>query len=374
MFPTKKTTTAIPVYYAGYDPGSGNTTLFVSPADDLSQVWTITAPSFVSDGNLIDLANMRGRDLDEPPSSALKVNEYAISMEEAGKEREFYVGDLAVKQGSNPDDALADPNRYWGLHSRLRLLALACAIIPEQSFELRIVTALPVTLYKIGKEYRAKVKEGLQNTYRFTYNGKPREVVVKIGAVIMEGIGALVACSEGTGEEAIIDIGKRTIDLVAAEDKSPQTQYCHGNPNLGVGKVADELARVILQKYKRKMSPTLATDLLYAYAHDERLPEVSTEDANVPPDQLHAIIREAITKQGRAINTFINSSWNQEGSTIASNFRKVYLIGGGAYYFAESIRKIIKKATVPTLPEEANVRGYLSLALGLEEAKPTVWL
>jgi hypothetical protein len=370
MFTSKK---ALPVYYVGYDPGSGTTTLFVSPEEELNQIWTITAPSFVSDGNLVDLANMRGRDLDEPPALALKEGEYAITIEEAGKEREYYIGDLAVKQGTNPDDALADPNRYWGLHSRLRLLALACAIIPEHTFELRIVTALPVTLYKIGKENRAKVKEGLQNHYRFCFNGKQKEVTIKVGAVIMEGIGALIAVGEGQGEEAIIDIGKRTIDLVAAEDQSPQTQYCHGNANLGVGKVIDEVTRVILQKHKRAINPTLATDLLYAYAHDERLPEITTEDANVPPDRLHVVIQEAIAKQGRSINQFINKSWNEEGSTVASNFRRVYIVGGGAHYFAESIRKIIKKATVPTLPEEANPRGYLDLALGLEEAKPTIW-
>lgn len=373
MFNSTKKAPTIPVYYVGFDPGTGGTTLFVSPEADLDQVWTITAPSFVSDGNLVDLANMRGRDLDESPASALKAGEYAISMEEAGKEREYYIGDLALKQGSNPDDALADPNRYWSLHSLLRLLALACAMIPEQCFEIRIVTALPVSLYKIGKENRAKVKKALENHYHIRFNGKPREVTVKVGAVIMEGIGALIAVGEGVGEEGIIDIGKRTIDLVGAEGQSPQAQFCHGNPNLGVGKIMDELIRVILQRYKRTINPTLATDLLYAYAHEERLPEVSTEDANVPPDQLHAIITEAITKQGRAINTFISGAWNQEGSTVGSNFHKVYIVGGGAHYFADSIRKIIKKAIVPTLPEEANPKGYLDLALGLEEAKPTVW-
>jgi hypothetical protein len=379
IFQKKAPSLSISIYYAGYDPGSGTSSLFASPEEDLKEILTISAPSFIADGNLAELANMRGHDLDASPASCLKENEYALSIEEAGKVREYYMGDLALKQGSNADDALADPDRYWSKqfhsHSRIRLLGLAAACISEDRFELRLVTALPVSLYKLGKEYRARVKEALQGTYRFDFNGRQKEITIKVGAVIMEGIGALIAVAEegGEGEIGIIDIGRRTVDLVAAEDKSPMTRFCAGDPDLGVSRIVEELTRVILQQYKRRISPLLANDLLSAYAHDERLPEVSTADANVPPDRLHAIIRESIVKQGRAINTFISKVWNQEGSTVGANYRAVYLVGGGAYYFAESIRQIIQKAVVPTLPEEANVRGYLDLCLGLEAVKPTIW-
>ena len=173
-------------------------------------------------------------------------------------------------------------------------------------------------------------------------------MVVKVGTVTMEGMGALTAYGEGIGEEAIIDVGKRTVDLIAAEQRVPQPNRCAGDPNLGVGKAIDEIIRVIQQRYKRVITEAIATDLLHAYAHDQMLPEVTTDDANVPPEHLHSIIKEAIMKQGRAINVFIAKTWNQEGGTLASNFRKVYLVGGGAHYFAESVRKHIKKASVPS--------------------------
>ncbi len=359
------------VFYVGYDPGSGISTLYVSPEENLDQVWTISAPSLVSDGNLADLANIRGRDVEDSAASCLRKGEYALSIEEAGQTREYYIGDL-TRHGLNADDALGDPNRYWSSHSRLRLLALAAATIPEHQFELRVVTALPVTLYKV-KENRNRVKQALQGYYRFTFNGKPKEVVIKVGTVTMEGMGALTAYGEGIGEEAIVDIGKRTVDLIATDSRVPDPQRCAGDPNLGVGKVIDEVIRVIQQRYRRVLTEELATDLLYAYAHEQMLPEVTTDDANVPPEQLHAIIKEAVAKQGRAINTFIAKTWNQEGGTLASNFRKVFLVGGGAHYFVESVRKHIKKASVPVDPELANARGYLDLSLGLEEVKALVW-
>jgi len=361
----------MPVFYVGFDPGSGVTTLYISPEENLDQVWTLSAPSLVSDGNLADLANIRGRDVEASPASALHKGEYALSLEEGGQVREYYIGEL-TKHGLNADDALGDPNRYWSHHSRLRLLALAAAIIPENVFELRVVTALPVTLYKI-KENRNRVKQALQGYHRFTFNGRHKEVVVKVGTVTMEGMGALTAYSEGTGEEAIIDIGKRTVDLIAVEGRVPDPKRCAGDANLGVGKAIDEVIRVIQQRYHRVLSEELATELFYAYAHEQMLPEITTDDANVEPAQLHAIIKEAVTKQGRAINTFIAKTWNQEGGTLASNFRKVFLVGGGAHYFAETIRKHVKKASVPTDPELANARGYLDLSLGLQEVKALVW-
>ena len=75
----------MPVFYVGFDPGSGITSLYVSPEDNLDQVWTLSAPSLVSDGNLADLANIRGKDLEDSPASALRKGEYALSQEEGGQ-------------------------------------------------------------------------------------------------------------------------------------------------------------------------------------------------------------------------------------------------------------------------------------------------
>ncbi len=49
------------------------------------------------------------------------------------------------------------------------------------------------------------------------------------------------------------------------------------------------------------------------------------------------------------------------------------LIGGGAYYFEQAIKSLIPLADRPEDPEDANPRGYLDLALSLEDVKATIW-
>ncbi len=357
------------VYYAGYDPGSGIATLYLCPEDNLDELpLALSVASIVGDGLVADLINTRTTtDPDASLASLLKKHEYVIEYEG----QEYYVGELAEKEGKNATAALGVSDRYWSLHSLLLLLTLAAALIPERQFELRVVTALPVTLYRT-KENRGLVKKALEGWYPFRFNGRDREVVVKVGAVVMEGMGALICCGEETGKQAVIDIGERTIDLVAVDGQTPISNLCDGDI-LGVGQVADELIREVKQRYKRILSSVEAHEQLYAYANGKPLPRLAANQRPIPAGEIHSIIDKAIARVGRAINLFVSQKWNQEGGAVASNFSPVLLIGGGAHYFEPTVRTLIPLVNRPDDPEDANPKGYLDLALSLEDVKATVW-
>ncbi len=357
------------VYYAGYDPGSRIATLYLCAQDHLDELpLALSVPSIVGDGSVADLVNMRTTtDPSAPLSSLLKKHEYVLECEG----QEYYVGKLAEQEGNNPTTAHGVSNRYWSRHCLLLLLTLAADLIPERQFELRIVTALPVTLYR-AKENRTLVKKALEGWYPFRFNGRDREAVVKVGAVVMEGIGALIHHGEEVGRQAVIDIGERTIDLVAADGQTPLSNMCDGDI-LGVGQIADELIREIKQRYRRILSSIEAHEQLYAYANSKPLPRLSANQQPIPADEIRSIIDRAITRVGRAINLYIAQKWNQEGGTVASNFSPVLLIGGGAHYFEQTIRTLIPLVELPEEPEDANSNGYLALSLSLEDVKATVW-
>jgi plasmid segregation protein ParM len=357
------------VYYAGYDPGSRIATLYLAPEDHLDELpLALSVPSIVGDGLVTDLVNTRTTtDPNAPLASLLKKHEYIIEYEG----QEYYVGELAEKEGKNATTAHGASDRYWSRHSLLLLLTLAAALIPERQFELRVVTALPVTLYRT-KENRSLVKNALEGWYPFRFNGRDREIVVKVGAVMMEGIGALIQYGEETGKQAVIDIGERTIDLVAADGQTPLASLCDGDI-LGVGQIADELIREIKQRHKRILSSIEAHEQLYAYANGKPLPRLAANQQLIPVDEISGIIDKAIARVGRAINLYIAQKWNQEGGAVASNFSPVLLIGGGAYYFEQTIRTLIPLVNLPEDPEDTNPKGYLDLALSLEDVKATIW-
>src|SRR5207245_10327475 len=119
----------------------------------------------------------------------------------------------------------------------------------------RVVTARPVTLYRT-KENRTLVKKALEGWYPFRFNGRDREVLIKVGAVVMEGMGALIQYGEETGKQAVIDIGERTIDLLAADGQTPLGNLSSGDI-LGVGQIADELIREVRQQYSGRTFASL---------------------------------------------------------------------------------------------------------------------
>jgi Actin like proteins N terminal domain len=358
-----------PIYYAGFDPGSGEATLFLSSADGIEPGRNLLSiPSFIADGSASGLLESRSRVSGQTLAQVLRSDEYIIQY----NDQDYYVGDLAIADGQNATNALGDKGRYQGLHSQVLLFALVAALIPESFIEIRLVTALPVKLY--DRENRLAVKRNLEGYYRFTANGREIELVVKVGAVIMEGQGILVHHSdEISDEQAVIDIGERTVDLVAIDGAgNPRLRFC-GGTELGVGQVVDELREMIRSNYGRLITTALAHKVLRAYTHNEVLPVIKVGTAVVPAEYIESTVEKAIERVGRSINTFISSTWNVEGATIGSNFDAIYIAGGGAYYFTDIIRRQLIAAQMTDCPEYANVRGYHDLSLGLESIKATIW-
>jgi hypothetical protein len=357
------------IYYGGFDPGSGEATLFLSSADGVELgINLLSIPSFIADGNAVGLLESRSRFLGQTLSQVLRDGEYVIEYQD----QDYYVGQLALVDGQNATNALGDRGRYQGLHSKMLLLALVAALIPETSLELRLVTALPVKLY--DRERRLGVKRNLEGYYRFIANGVEYELVVKVGAVIMEGQGVLIHHGdENSNEQAVIDIGERTMDLVAIDSEgNPLNRFCGGS-ELGVGQVVNELREAIRGRFDRLISMSQAHQVLRAYAHHQVLPAIKVNNTIVPQEYVSGVIEKAIERVGRSINTFISSVWNVEGATVGSNFDPIYIAGGGAYYFTDIIRRQCEGAKMTDCPEHANVLGYHDVALGLESLKKTIW-
>jgi len=349
------------IYYVGYDPGSGDATISIVPEDNVHQLAVQTIPSVIAEGDTSHL--LKRGSADATLREVLRDGEYTIHLNGV----DYYLGEL-IREGRKGriGSAIGDPNRYWSDHSRILLLTLASTLIPEREFELRVVTALPVTLYE--NTNRKQVKAALENMYQFTYNGMPRKAVVKVGNVCVEGQGVLDRCGSSEGEQVVFDIGERTFDMVVADGQRIIVSHCKGK-EIGVGQLVDDL--VAFGKSHNANVGRKAHEILRAYAHRETLPSVT----GITGTELYQEISKSIKKASRTLESFISSNLAADGETIASNFDRIYLAGGGAYYFGDAIKKFIgaDKVEIVEDAELANALGYTNQAMGLQRKKYDIW-
>ena len=352
-----------PIYYAGFDPGSGNTALQVLASDGIDLPTDIaTIESTIADIDPNTLLN-RG-DVDSPLASVLHTGECLISW----NGNHYGLGDL-VKQGRNARDELGNPNRYWSDHAKILLLALASQLVPERTFTLRLVTALPVTLYT--RATRLRMKNELSGIYHFEYNGCSHTIAVRVGYVAMEGQGILIHCGQEQGEQAVMDIGERTLDCIAADGQKLLTNLC-GGEQLGIGQIVDSI-KAVGKRYERVINTTTAHHILSVYVHQQPLPEIRANTMPIPEAEIVDAITKSTDNLAKRVLSFAGSLWNVEGEAVGARFEQISLGGGGAYYLGPLLKSRLPQIVIPPDPEYANIRGYADLALTLEEKVTTIW-
>lgn len=347
-------------YYGGFDPGSGLGGLELYAAD---RHLTKDIDSCIAIGNADDLL-ARG-DINAKIADVIRPGESLVTLNGS----DYYLEDLA-KEGKNATYELANPARYWSDHGRVLLLALASQLIPDRIFTLRLVTALPVTLY--DRTNRKKMKDNLSGYYRYTYNGREREAYITIGYVAMEGQGVLIHAGMMTGEQAVIDIGERTTDLISADGQKLIVSQCAGNQELGVGLITDAVDK-LLRRYGRVLSTQKIHDIMKQWAQDGSA-DITTPNGILQGYLIDQSIDKARNTLATLIISFASSTWNVEGESVGQRFSQITVAGGGAYYLDDILPGMLPHVIIPSHPEHGNLNGYADLALTLEDKIENVWV
>lgn len=345
--------------YGGYDPGSGKTTLCIETGDTTKR---FTIPSTIATGKLAKIAG-RSKQIGAEPASLLDDDEIAIEFDGV----EYYVGRLAEEEGENPSNAINDPRRYSGPHSQLLLFATASKLIQDDVFEIRIVTALPASLF--NEENRLQVQQSLSRTFNYKFNGKRKKITVVVGAVVVEGAGGLALYGDTESNTLVIDYGFRTTDILPARGQKSIVNKCAGI-QIGVGQVVQDLIDAVLSHKEyggRRLTINQASQILYCYANNEPLPIIKSNRRDIPVETLRGIIYESIRTRGQQLNTQIAQALNVEGATLAAEYDIVIPIGGGAKYFRKILEEIIGDTEDVEDPQYANPDGYLDIAISMKE-------
>lgn len=80
------------------------------------------------------------------------------------------------------------------------------------------------------------------------------------------------------------------------------------------------------------------------------------------------MLARAVREVGSDIRSQVSRVWrSSEQGKVAAEAARVLLIGGGAYYFAPTLRGLIPHLEVPKQAEHANAQGYLAIGGQLPE-------
>ncbi len=344
----KKNTDGL-VRVAGFDGGNHEAVLTF----DVKKL--ITAPNYLSDGRLDSLTALRtgGGERDK-----MGEGEYVVEYDG----RSYFFGKLAIEQGRDPRNNVRDNGRYWR-HNLIALMALAGAAYSEDVITLRIITGLPIAVYK-NRETRDEVRRRMteKREHSFVLNGRARKLVIDDVKIVMEGQAAAltVGATNTKATQAIIDLGGRTTGFIYLEDGQIVPDKC-GMLESGVERVGELIAAAVSAHHKRTMKPRDIRKALRTSLGDKSRGTITAGGTAIDITQ---IVDQSITAVALEIEDRARQLWSDnDGYRIGYDCEQVALVGGGAYYFREHLDKAIDTAVkVKPEPELANARAYKTLA------------
>jgi hypothetical protein len=348
-------------YPYGHDYGNSKTCGITYIAGNLRE---LTMPSTLYEGSREELEAMSTNG-DLRQIGAVHDTAHIIAV----NGNEFYVGDLAIEQAPSSDamtlTSRGDITRYWSVRSLAMLLATSGTLIKDREYGLIVVTGLPILTH--NEENIEAIKNALEGDHEFVLDGERRIAHIAIRKVIMEGSGANIAHGAiGKVKAGIIDIGGRTTDIYMVNGQTPIKDQCKSH-DIGVESAIDSLTESFEKEFRYPLSASDAAKLQNCFVDTKDYNSVATvRNAGAHHMRVDALLSKSLGEVGKRISGFIKRSWasSLRSDVVASDAEYVLLVGGGAYYFEDSVRALFaNRLSVPIRPECANAAGYARLAL-----------
>jgi hypothetical protein len=212
-------------------------------------------------------------------------------------------------------------------------------------------------VYQETPDIELRIAHSLLGAHRYRHNGLSRTLVVEAVRVMQEGAAAALTLGKiGSKSIGILDTGGRTTDIVVISGSKVVTSRS-GSVSKGVEDIGDELSTAFQRAHGRPLKDDEKEMVLRAYVTGSTQP---TLYARGRPIQLHGEVARAARKVGDDIASHIGRVWRVgETGEVGSDLAEVVYIGGGAYYFADTVGDALDTVVRRTAtPELDNARGY----------------
>jgi hypothetical protein len=339
---------------------------------------TMTLPSVSTSGNMKTLAQARiadGARTYDRLADVLEADEYVLSYQEPGEQKtsELYFGKLAMREYPyTASSGRGDPSRSWTGRLLKLCFVLAGTLIQDQEAELFLVTGLPTKTF--AERTIKQVVDSLAGDHTFMLNGRKRRFIIEPEhiRVVQEGAAAAKALAKPIkGFQGTIDPGGYSTEFFVINEMHVVASMC-GGIEVGVENIADFVENAYKDTYQIDQGLTIQerTDILRAWADPLHCsyPDILIDRVPVPLTRLKEWTEQGVHQVGGQINEILRQRWKHgEQGNVATTFKQVNLIGGGAWYLKKAIEEAIPGLHRPEKPELRNVMSYALLAHHLEE-------
>jgi hypothetical protein len=346
-------------YPAGFDGGNTDSCFSAVEASGYESLVTLPSAIVEASGERLELFRSAVHGGENTNTDSYKQD---VQVEYLGIN--YYVGYLALRQSKRSSTQKGDETRYYSLEQLIRLLATSGLAIKDQSYEISLVTTVPVGYFT--KELRRRVKDTFEGTFKFLLNGVQRQVTIAIRKVMVEGPPALVLYgAQSAGQRRlIIDGGGHTTDLTLLDGNDPIPDQCKG-VDLGVENIGDYVYETIREQHGRRLSLQERSDILRAYASRTTLPTITCGTYELSHDTLHGIVFAGCQKVANATLIEARSLWSVVNDVVAGDVKWQYHIGGSALFYNDLLRAKMSLLRPVEGASAANARGSARIAKAL---------
>lgn len=322
QFPQKKNVVAVDVGY-GY-------TKAVSSSGK-----RICFPSMISPARELPLAELADS----------SVGHMVMIRKEGEQKKNFFVGELALREGHSVQFTLDDVKHKHPVHDIV--LLTATALLKPENID-RLVVGLPVDYYR---EQGKSLKKHLQDLSALVSVDGEQEVSINFNDILVypQGAGALLTVSDlpGSGIVALVDVGHKTTDCVALELKggsSRPVQSMCVSVETGVLHVHKAVSEEFLQRTGTRPPAGYMEQIMRNGRIWFRGKELD----------LSQVIQDKRQTVARSIADGVLAAWGDRADFV----RRVYLAGGGTLELPELVDMFPEASVIPDT-QFANALGFL---------------
>ncbi len=268
--------------------------------------------------------------------------------------RRYYLGDIALMEDSSNIKNIID----YKEHETYVPLSI-WHVLDENKIKPSQINKLGVGLSLAQKDY---AKDFVNRISKFSVNGEKYDFKDKI-VLVPQAIGAKYAIDHyyfspeeiATANYAIIDIGQLTVDNITVVNGGVRRENAKGSSHDGIIKIIQELQEYIASPEQfgdvlsiKEVQEILRTGIYTSYGEDHDL------SAKI------SLLKKSYT-------TFLMTKLNQTLSNVFKKYKKIFIVGGGAYYIdlnecSNVTGAPLRSFIIPENPEYLNAIGNLLAA------------